>query len=186
MLVETLPDYPEEVYAGRGVVMVAGGRYSEYASTTLGMLRRSGSRLPVEMWLKDSFEEEEGWCDELAVDGINCRYLGDYLGEMMAFPNPYQYKVAAIFFSSFKEVLFLDCDNMPVVNPDTIFDSPAFQNTGMILWPDYWKSTQAPWLPYITGQKDTRSRSLPNITTVDSGQMLWDKKRHWKVFTSTP
>ena len=180
-LVDALPEYPDEVYKGRGIVMVAGGRYSEYAATTLGMLRLLGSRLPVEVWLKDSTEEEEGWCDELAQDGISCRYLSNYLGEMTAFPNPYQYKFAAMFFSSFKEILFLDSDSLPVKNPDSIFDSPAYQETGVVLWPDYWDSTESPWLPYITGQSKERTRSVPNITTVDSGQMLWDKERHWKV-----
>lgn len=184
-LVDALPEYPDQVFEGQGIVMVSGGRYSEYAATTLGMLRLTGSRLPVELWLKDSTEEEEGWCDELTDDGISCRYLSDYLGEMKAFPNPYQYKVAAIFFSSFEEILFLDSDSIPVKNPDYIFYSPAYQDTGLVLWPDYWTSTESPWLPFITGQSEEPNRSVPNISTVDSGQMLWDKQRHWKVIRCT-
>ena len=184
-LLEELPEYPDNVYEGRGVVMVAGGRYSEYAATTLGMLRLLGSRLPVEVWLKDSIEEEEGWCDELAEEGISCRYMSDYMGEMTAFVHPYQYKIAAMYFSSFEEMLFLDSDSIPVKPPDSVFDAPAYRDTGIVLWPDYWKSTESPWLPYIIGESVAESTSVPNITTVDSGQMVWDKKRHWKVRTHT-
>lgn len=180
-LVEELPEYPDNVYEGRGIVMVAGGRYSEYSATTLGMLRLLGSRLPVEVWLKDSTEEEEGWCDELAEEGTICRYMSDYLGEMTAFVHPYQYKIAAMYFSSFEEMLFLDSDSIPVKAPDAIFDAPAYQETGIVLWPDYWGSTESPWLPYIIGESMEESTSVHNITTVDSGQMLWNKKRHWKV-----
>lgn len=180
-LLEELPEYPDQAYEGRGVVMVAGGRYSEYAATTLGMLRLLGSRLPVEVWLKDAIEEEEGWCDELAEEGISCRYLSNYLGEMTAFAHPYQYKIAAMYFSSFEEILFLDSDSIPVKNPDSTFDAPAYQDTGIVLWPDYWGSTESPWLPFIIGETMQKMTSVPNINTVDSGQMLWDKKRHWKV-----
>lgn len=180
-LLEELPEYPEQVYQGRGVVMVAGGRYSEYSATTLGMLRLLGSRLPVEVWLKDSIEEEDGWCDELAEEGISCRFLSDYLGEMTAFAHPYQYKIAAMYFSSFEEMLFLDSDSIPVKNPDSVFNAPAYKDTGIVLWPDYWGSTESPWLPYVIGESMEESTTVPNITTVDSGQMLWDKKRHWKV-----
>lgn len=182
-LVERLPEYPDKIYKGRGILMVAGGRYSEYAATTLGMLRLMGSRLPVEIWFKDSTEEEEYWCDELVADGISCRHISDYLGEMTAFTDPYQYKIAAMYFSSFEEMLFLDSDCIPVKNPDSIFDSPTYQETGIVLWPDYWGSTESPWLPYVIGESEEKSEAVPNITTVDSGQMLWDKKRHWKVRT---
>lgn len=183
-LLEGLPEYPDGIYQGRGIVMVAGGRYSEYSATTLGMLRLLGSRLPVEVWLKNSIEEEEGWCDELAEEGISCRYMSDYLGEMTAFVHPYQYKIAAMYFSSFEEMLFLDSDSIPVKNPDSVFNAPAYQDTGIVLWPDYWGSTESPWLPYIIGESSEETQSVPNITTVDSGQMLWDKKRHWKVITA--
>lgn len=179
--VEELPEYPEREYRGRGIVLTCGGKYSEYASTTIGMLRLIGSQLPIEVWLKDAIEEKQGWCDELAEDGISCRHLDDYIEDLSAFTHPYQYKIAAMFFSSFEEVMFLDSDSIPVKNPDPIFDSPVYQDTGMILWSDYWDSTESPWVPFITGQKRFKSRAVPNIITVDSGQMVWDKKRHWKV-----
>lgn len=124
--------------------MVAGGGYSECAAITLGMLHLMESRLPVEMWLKDTIEEEDGWCDKLVEDGISFRYMSDYLGDMAAFPNPYQYNIAAIFFSFFREILLLDSDSIPVINSGSRFESPAYQETGMVFWPDYRRSTESP------------------------------------------
>ena len=181
-VVEALPTYPLGAFSGRGIIILAGGKYSEIAATTLGMTRLLGSRLPVEIWMIDRMEEKEGWCDEMAAQGgMVCRFASDYMQDMSAFSNHYQLKIAAIMFSSFAEVLYLDADSIPVVNPDPIFDSPAYVNTGAVLWPDYWKATESPYTPYITGQNSTKATSLPDFQTVDSGQMLWNKEKHWKV-----
>ena len=180
-LVKRLPDYPMNAYEGRGVVMVAGGKHSEYVTTSLGMLRLVGSKLPVEVWMLDQSEEKEGWCAELAEEGVTCRHLSDFVNPSTSFKHPFQYKLAAMFFSSFQEVLYLDSDSIPVINPDAVFDSKAFQETGAVLWPDYWRSTESPWTSYITGASDRQSEEIPKKRTVDSGQMLWDKKRQWKV-----
>lgn len=181
-IVEALPDYPLGAFSGRGIIILAGGKYSEIAATTLGMTRLLGSRLPVEIWMIDRVEAQEGWCDEMAAQGgMVCRFVSDYLQDMSAFSHHYQLKIAAIMFSSFAEVLYLDADSMPVVNTDPVFDSPAYVDTGAVLWPDYWKATESPYTPYITGQNGTKATSVPDIQTVDSGQMLWNKQKHWKV-----
>ena len=163
--------------------MLAGGHYSEFAATALGMLREVGSKLPVEVWVKDASEEEPGWCVELAKEGMACRRLDDYL-DMSVFTHPYQWKIFTMLFSSFNEFLFLDADNMPMKNPDTIFDSKAYRDTGAILWPDYWKFSGSPYYPYIAGLTDEPSDALYEDKTVESGQVVWNKERHWKVYRS--
>lgn len=179
-VVRGLPPYPKEEFSGRGVVMLAGGRYSGYAATSLGMLREVGSRLPVEVWMKDETEEREGWCAELETEGMACRLLSDYM-DASVLSNPYTWKVFTMLFSSFEEVLFLDADDIPIKNPDFVFDSKKYQETGAILWPDYWKHTGSPWLPYIIDIADKQSDMLYEEKTVESGQIIWDKSRHWKV-----
>ncbi|KAL8852573.1 MAG: hypothetical protein Q9221_002569 [Calogaya cf. arnoldii] len=180
-VLEALPDYPLGAFSGRGIIILAGGKYSEIAATTLGMTRLLGSRLPVEIWMIGRVEAQEGWCDELAAQGgMVCRFVSDYIQDMSAFTHHYQLKIAAIMFSSFAEVLYLDADSMPVINTDPIFESPAYVDTGAVLWPDYWQATESPYTPYITGQNDTRATSVPDFQTVDSGQMLWNKEKHWK------
>ena len=93
----------------------------------------------------------------------------------------YQLKVNSILFSSFEQILFLDADNVPVKIPDPIFEAPAFEETGIILWPDYWKHTGAPLLPYEIGLTDDASEKFREDQTAESGQLVWDKRRHWKV-----
>ena len=175
-----LPSYPEHVFSGRGIVMLAGGRYSGFATTGLSMLREIGSQLPIEVWVKDQSEEKKGWCNELAKEGTACRRLSDYMNVTLL-EHGYQLKISSILFSSFEQILFLDADNVPVRKPDSIFDSKAFIDSGVILWPDYWKHTGSPFLPYIVGLSDKASEMLRSDQTTESGQLVWDKKRHWKV-----
>ena len=181
-MVEGLPPYPKGAFQGQGIVMLAGGRYSEYAATALGMLRLLGSRLPVEVWMIDRIEEKQGWCGEVARQGVVCRFITDYIDDgLPAISEHYQLKVLALLFSSFAEILYLDSDSVPVVNPDRIFDTSAYKRTGAILWPDYWGLTESPYTAYITGRSAQRATTKPNFQTVDSGQMLWNKEKHWKV-----
>ena len=179
-VVRHIPPYPEDLFSGRGVVTLAGGKFSEYAATALGMLREVGSTLPVEVWMKDRTEEKEGWCAELEKEGMVCRRLSDYM-DLSTLPVPYQWKVFVMLFSSFEELIFLDADNMPIKNPDGIFESKVYRDTGAILWPDYWKHTGTPWLPFVIGISDEASEMLQEERSVESGQLVWDKRRHWKV-----
>ena len=52
-------------------------------------------------------------------------------------------KAAALLLSRFREVLFLDSDNVAALDPEALFESAEFKEKGAILWPDYWESTAA-------------------------------------------
>lgn len=179
-VVKNIPPYPETLYKGRGIVILAGGRFSPFATTGMGMLREIGSTLPVEIWMKDKAEEKAGWCKDILQDGMVCRRLSDYM-DTSKMESGYQLKVNSILFSSFEQILFLDADNVPVKNPDAIFDAQTFTETGVILWPDYWKHSGAPLLPYEVGLSDDASELFRQDQTAESGQLVWDKKKHWKV-----
>ena len=159
---------------------MGGGNYSEFAATSLGMLRHVGSELPVELWMKNNIEAQSEWCNELAREGVACRLLSDYMD--VSNLGGYQLKPAAMLLSSFQDILYLDADSNAIRNPDTLFDCKEFQDTGAILWPDFWKSTESPLTAYIIGaSNDMVTPFVSSIQTVESGQMLWDKRRHWKV-----
>jgi len=179
-IVRSIPPYPRNVFSGRGIVMLAGGRYSSFATTGLGMLREIGSKLPIEVWVKDHTEEKEGWCDEIKKEGMACRRISDYM-DVSSNKHGYQLKISSILFSSFEEILFLDADNVPVRNPDGIFEAKSYTDTGVVLWQDYWKHSGSPWLPYVVGISVGASEALRDDDTVESGQLVWNKKRHWKV-----
>ena len=177
-----IPPYPQDTYTGRGIVMLAGGRYSDYASTGLGMLRELGSTLPVEVWMKDEKEEKPGWCKELEEEGMACRRMSDYM-DVTFMEHGYQLKINSILLSSFEQVLFLDADNVPIRNPDGVFESKGYTITGAVLWKDYWRHSGSPILPYVLGITEEASEKLiqEQEKTVESGQLIWDKKRNWKV-----
>ena len=46
-------------------------------------------------------------------------------------------KVWSILLSSFREVLWMDADNLAAVDPSIIFDAEAYTSTGALFWPDY-------------------------------------------------
>ena len=88
-------------------------------------------------------------------------------------------KPYAMLHSRFREVLFLDADNMPVVNPERLFDTAQFQATGAIFWPDYgWlKPRPTAWQACGMMQRDERD--------FESGQIVMDKKRCWRELNLT-
>lgn len=178
-IVREIPAYPSDLFHGKGVVMLAGGPYSEFAATSLGMLREVGSRLPAELWYIDDDEELEGWCDELRAEGIACRKLSDYI-DVKSLKHPYQYKVMTMLFSSFEEMLFLDADSFPLLNPDDLFQTRQYLRTGAVMWPDYWMSTASSWTAYVVGLASERRHMFLDNKTAESGQILWNKKMHWR------
>jgi Mannosyltransferase putative len=170
------PPYPAERFAGRGIVICAGGaRLFTCAYITVGILRRAlGCRLPIQVWhlgpeeigppMRALLEEQEV---EL-VDALELarsrpvRTLGGW-----------ELKPYAIIHSRFREVLLIDADNVPAGDPSFLFDSPEFAGTGALFWPDVvrLKPDNPIWaicgLPYC------------NLPTVESGQLVIDKARCW-------
>ncbi|KAK5128056.1 hypothetical protein LTR85_005173 [Meristemomyces frigidus] len=180
--IEDIPAYPSNTFKGRGIVMLAGGHYSEYAVTALGVLRESGSTLPVEVWRRDEREEKHEWCDEIEAEGMACRRLSDYLDtDILAIQDGKEMKIFTMLFSSFEEIVFIDADNMALQPPELLFESAEYKETGAVLWPDYWRYDNIDWLDYIAGISGNRSEALWEQKTSESGQVVWNKRRHWKA-----
>lgn len=177
-----IPPYPTKTFKGKGIVILAGGEYSEYAATALGVLRELGSTLPVEVWQRDEREEKLGFCSELEHEGMVCRRLSDYLDvDLLSIHGGVALKVFTIVFSSFEEVIFIDADNIPLQRPEVLFESTAYEDIGAILWHDFWKSDALSWTPYLLGMSEEQhTESIWNETSYESGQMVWSKERHWR------
>ena len=88
-------------------------------------------------------------------------------------------KPYAILHSPFREVLWLDADNVPLVDPSCLFAEPAYAETGAIFWPDLtslppdhpiWTICRVPW------------RDEPEF---ESGQIVLDKARCWDALQLT-
>lgn len=173
--IESIPEYPGG-YEGRGVVICVGGpKYFIPAWVCVHMLRKSGCQLPIEYWYLGKREMDEEMKNLVKPLGVTCidalevnkkhpvRKLGGW--EL----NPY-----SIIHSSFKEVIFLDADNVPLVNPELLFDTPQYAATKSIFWPDYGrlKPDRKIWEICRVEYRDE-----PEF---ESGQIVIDKEACWR------
>lgn len=165
----------------RGLVSTAGGSYLPVLVISLRMLRRTGSQLPMEVFLADSDEYEEYICD-VVLPSLNarCVVLSDILD---AIPQAkaiekYQFKPFAMLFSSFEEILFLDADAFPLAKPELLFKNEPFQSKHMITWPDFWASTASP-LYYAIASQEVPPMNIRQST--ESGEVVISKKTHLKT-----
>lgn len=168
---------PDRTLRGRGIVICAGGmKYFTCAWVAVRMLRRLGCRLPVELWHLGPEEMTPEMRRLADVLGVRCMDAHEVRKEHPARTlHGWELKCYAILHSRFREVLLMDADNVPAVNPRYLFDTPEYKETGAVFWPDIgslgpekdiWKITGVPYNP----QPD-----------FESGQILVDKKRCWKA-----
>jgi alpha 1,2-mannosyltransferase len=162
----------------RGIVSTAGGSYLVVFVISLRMLRRTGSTLPVEVFLANLEEYELHICNVvLPTLNAKCVVLSQILDAVPATVeiSRYQYKILSILFSSFDEVLFLDSDSFPVHDPEVLFDSEPFNSTGLVLWPDFWYTSESPAYFTISSQP---MPSLKERQSTESGEILYSKTKH--------
>ncbi|PLB33566.1 alpha-mannosyltransferase [Aspergillus candidus] len=165
----------------RGLVSTAGGAYLPVLVISLRMLRRTGSEMPMEVFLADD-EEYEGYICDVVLPSLNarCVVLSHILDAvpMEAEIHKYQFKLFAMMFSSFEEILFLDADAFPLLPPDDLFTHEPFKSSHMVTWPDFWATTISRYYHDIVGQpnpvQDIRQSS-------ESGELLLSKKTHQKT-----
>lgn len=168
------------VYASdtRGIVTTAGGPYLPVVLISIRMLRRTGSILPVEVFLMAQSEFEESICNVVLPQlNARCLILTDIVD---AIPHSigivgYQLKTFAILFSTFEEVLFLDADSFPLHDPDILMDAEPFRKSGMIMWPDFWYTTASEKY-YIISSQARPATSLR--ATSEAGEILISKRTH--------
>jgi FkbM family methyltransferase len=169
--------FPKERFSGRGVVICAGGLgYFARAWVCIGMLRQLGCALPVEVWHFGSQELDPKMQRLLAGLNVQCVDAQRRMRRMpMRNPFGYELKAYSVLHSRFREVLSLDADNVPIVDPTFLFESPEYQETGAIFWPDYGRlNRRRPIWKYCGVQY----RDEPEF---ESGQMVIDKARCWRA-----
>jgi hypothetical protein len=174
----TMPDYPGG-YEGRGIVVCGGGvKYFAGAWVCINMLRRLGCSLPVQLWHLGRKEMDSRMKALVAPLGVECV---DATRVRQKFParilQGWELKPYALLHSPYREVLLLDADNVPVINPAFLFHTPEFRATGAIFWPDY---------PQDAGKKALaiwRCFGLrrPDELEFESGQIVLDKQRCWRA-----
>lgn len=168
------------ITGSEGLVSTAGGDYLPVFVISLRMLRRTGTTLPVEVFMADHEEYEEHIC-EVVLPSLNarCVILSDTLesGQGSVRITRYQLKVFAMIFSSFESILFLDADSFPIQNPEPLFASQLFREHGFITWPDFWASSASAYFYDITGQNVP---PMADRASTEAGEILLSKKTHRK------
>lgn len=177
-----LPEYPVGRFSGRGVIVVAGGRYLEPALVMIKMLRQSGCNLRVQVWHLGKEEMTESNRALLEPWNVETRDFRDFVGDesLKAIPanvgmRLFQLKPLAMLHSDLEDVLLLDSDNCPVRDPTYLFDSPEFSDVGTIFWPDYWKTSTENPIWKIVG------RNAEDGWEQESGQLMIHKAAAWKA-----
>jgi hypothetical protein len=172
--------FPEERFAGRGIVICAGGaRLFTCAWVAISLLRQHlACTLPIEVWHLGPEEmgpPMRGLLEELGVQPVDAlevakRHQVERLGG-------WELKPYGVLHSRFREVLLLDADNVPVRDPSFLFDRPEFRDTGSLFWPDIVRISQDNeiWATSGLGYRD--------MPSVESGQMVLDKSRCWRALS---
>jgi hypothetical protein len=164
--------------SGRGIIICGGGvRYFTSAWVCVNMLRHLGCTLPVEIWHFGPAELDHSMAalvEPLGVKSVDAHRVRKPGSPRLT--HGWQLKPFAILNCRFREVLLLDADNVPVVDPEYLFDSPEFQETGAMFWPDY------PHRPDPKATAIWRSCGLrrPSEPEFESGQILVNKERSWR------
>jgi hypothetical protein len=107
---------------------------------------------------------------DLDVETVDAARLAARSG--VTIRDGWQLKPLALVGCRFAEVLMLDADQVPVVDPTVAFDWPQYREAGAVFWPDILdiKAENPIWA--ALGLPAERRVSL------ESGQVLVDKRRH--------
>lgn len=182
------PPYDDKAYSERGIVTCASAKRGMSSGKYLSQghlpslycqlkeLRRLRCTLPVCVAYLGDEEIDYGLIKLLTP--LNVTFLdltSPQLRIKMRVCNGWESKICAILNSTFEQVLFLDADNFPVLNPTCLFDTPEFIKHGGVLWPDLPPNDRTCWLPKEVWENVGLPDS-PNTIDAESGQVLINKK----------
>lgn len=171
----------------KGIVIGAGGaKYFGCAFACFYILKKLGCSLPVEFWYLDEYEMDNNMKSLCSIFGIKYINATQYCKDNNLSPrilNGWELKPFATLHSNFKEVLYLDADNIPAKDPTYLFDLPEYKNLGSIFWPDLPPHKRKEWLPHICWENvGLEYRDEPDFET---GQYMINKEKCFKELNLT-
>lgn len=179
----TVPKYKYD----RGIVIGAGGaKYFGCGFACFYILRKLGCELPIEFWYLDEYEMDnkmKNLCDNFGIKYVNAvKYCKDN-NLTPRILNGWELKPLATLHSDFKEVLYLDADNIPTMDPSYLFDIEEYRNLGAIFWPDLPPGRRKEWLPAICWENV--GLEYRDEVDFETGQYLIDKEKCFKELNLT-
>lgn len=170
--VDNIPEiYDQGTYTGEGIVLIGGGKFSWLSLLSIENLRSVGSKLPIEIMIPQPDDYEPQLCETILPKlNAKCLLLYEVFPDIINNNDKskkstggfkltgYQYKSLSLLASTFEKVIFLDSDNIAVLNPDHLFKAEPFLSNGMILWPDFWRRVTHPMYYDLAGFKISNKR----------------------------
>lgn len=132
----------------KGIVLTCGGDYSWLCYLNIKQIRAVNCKLKIEVFIFGNENYDPKFCDLIKKYNAYCNLVDEkihqYLSSIKIF-SKYQFKILAIFFSKFENLLLLDLDNIIVKDIEHLFTSIEYLNHGLVLWPDAWERTTSPF-----------------------------------------
>ena len=174
--VNSILEYPGHFH-GRGIVTGGGGfRNFTNAWVLIRMLRYHGCNLPIELWHFGETELDPHMRQLLApyhVEFVDVYKVAEERQVVPPIPN--RLKSFAVLHSNFEGVLWLDSDNIPICNPEYLFEARQLTFAGALFWP---QSCQAFLQTPLWMVMDVPRRVE---TEFDTGQAIFLKEHCWEA-----
>jgi hypothetical protein len=182
----SIPLFPEDRFQGRGIVLCGGGSvYFPCIWVCVRMLRRFGCTLPIELWHRGPREMTDEMKCLLAPYAVTFRDAFEVAREHpVRRLDGWELKPYAIVNSRFAEVLYIDADNVVVRDPEFLFDTALYQETGALFWQDL--PNKLLDQSYLKDSAwDLLNLPFRDEPQFESGQLLVDKRRCWRPLQLT-
>jgi alpha 1,2-mannosyltransferase len=165
-------------FQGRGIVIVAGNQESmKRVRVILRALKRLKSKMAIEIHYWDNELSDEDRKD------ISAMWPNMYFNDLSAPSNivktnhdglyiNYQLKTAAVLNSRFAEPLLLDSDNIPIVDPESLYESSVYKEYNTLFWPDIARTR-----PNNPMWAITNTECRMNEYEQESGQLIVNKHK---------
>lgn len=167
------PEYARERSGGeikRGIILTGGeGSSFQRLKMLLGVLRGPlGSTLPVEVYhFPDELSNPEMRGELEAFGNLRIRILD---GKHADGKN-WHIKNSAFLQSEFTEFVYLDSDNIPLIDPAEHFDSVEYRTKGSAFWPDLYKDHPDNSIWRVLGRECS-----DDYWPFEAGQIVFDKR----------
>ncbi|KAJ5625544.1 hypothetical protein N7510_001853 [Penicillium lagena] len=173
---------------GRGLVFTAGNSHAPYLLTSIPVLRQLGCHLPIEvMYLGDDDLQPKYRTQLEAHAGVVTRDLRRMVNDAGWELRGWAGKPFSVLLSSFREVIFIDADSLFLQNPASLFDDPAYNETGALFFKDrlILPESKKDWLtrilppPVSKNVRDSRLWTGESGHMQESGVLVIDTYRHF-------
>lgn len=123
----------------KGIVTIAAGESMPMLVVSLKMLRRTGSKLPVNVFMRSSEDYEQDLCGRILPSlNATCLVLEQVLGDLLEHVEVGLglLKILAILFAPFEDIFWIDAGCFALEQLEESLNGEPFMSSGLVSWPD--------------------------------------------------